>query len=244
MTFDMGIEEFDIAKSDDEESAEGPRSSHADPGRPPRLGALVWVALAAVAVLAGFLVLGSDGQESADDGPDPAPTATATSPSPWRPGQRQYLGVTRICGPVTDGRRTLAISFEVSNISPSPVEIQSVVGVLPEGGLRQRGPATRGGSCNAPGTQSLRTVLLGDRSRFYTLTFDLPKSCPARYPVLVRIGFTARDLKESSLSLLQSDLSVPEFDTCGPAETTATPRGASADSMIKLPYSADRAQNS
>jgi hypothetical protein len=212
MTFDMDIEQPDELRPPD-----------ADPGGPSRIGAPVWLALAAVALVAGFLVLGQDGQRSADGGPGPVPSTAAADPgptslAPWRPGQRQYLGVTRICGPVTDGRRMLAISFEVSNISASEVEIQSVLGVLPEGGLRQRGPATRGGSCSTPGTLSLRTVLAGDRSRFYTLTFDLPKTCPARYPVLVRINFTARGLKESSLSLLQSDLSVPEFDTCRPAK--------------------------
>jgi hypothetical protein len=220
MTFDMDIEAVD---------AEELRPPDPDPDGPSRLGAPVWVAVAAVAVVSGFLVLGH-GQRSADEVPGPNPT-TASAPeptwpsnlSPWRPGQRQYLGVTRICGPVTDGRRRLAVSFEVSNISGYQVQIQSVVGVLPEGGLRQHGPATLGGNCVTPGSQPLRTAIPGDQSRFYTLTFDLPKTCPARYPILVRIGFAARELPESSLSLLESDLSVPEFATCGAAGTVPKP---------------------
>jgi hypothetical protein len=122
--------------------------------------------------------------------------------------------VTRICGPITDGRRRLAISFEVSNVSPVPVTVASVAAALPQRGLRQLGPATRGGSCDLAGTLAMAGLIPAGRSDFYTLTFALPKTCPARYPVQVRINFAAAGFAETSLSILYTDLSVPDFEAC------------------------------
>jgi hypothetical protein len=87
--------------------------------------------------------------------------------------------------------------------------------VVPEGGLRQRGLAAGGGTCDRQGTGPATGTIPAGESGFFTLTFDLPRSCPARYPVQVQIDFIARSFAESSLSLLYSDLSVPDFDTCG-----------------------------
>jgi hypothetical protein len=212
----------------------GPRDVY--PIRPAQVGPLVWVAIALAALGAGFFVLGQDGtRPSADRRPDPAPSAgpsggpSAGPPAPaWlppRPGpnQRQFLGVTAICSPVTDGSKRLAASFEVTNVSEDRVSVDSVTGVLPEGGLRQRGPVTLGGSCSRPGTLPPVEALPAGESRYYTLTFDLPKSCPARYPVLVRVEFAAAGFAETSLSLLYSDLSVPDFKTCRPGRKARQP---------------------
>jgi len=129
--------------------------------------------------------------------------------------------VTTICAPVTDGLRRLSVSFEVSDVSAYPVQLTAVDGVLPDGGLRRHGPATRGGSCRKPGDQPLAGRVEPGQSVFYTLVFDLPKTCPARYPIQVRVRYAAGGFTESLLSLLYSDLSVPDFDSCGPGRGPA-----------------------
>jgi len=198
----MNIEQLDL---------EDQRPPDDDPGRSARVNPLVWVAIALAALVGGFLLLGGGGALAPDRLPAPAPALSSRPPGP---NERQYLGVTRICGPVTDGRRRLAISFEVSNVSPVPVTVNSVAALLPQGGLRQLGPAARGGSCDLAGKLALGGSIPAGQSDFYTLTFALPKTCPARYPVQVRIGFGANGFTETSLSLLYSDLSVPDFDAC------------------------------
>jgi hypothetical protein len=210
----MNIEQLDLAEDqpDDGPPDDGRR-------RPAAVGPLIWVAFALVALVAGFLVIGPG--EAADSAPTfrrPSPSAAPAIGKP-APNQRQYLGVTTVCSPVTDGRRTLAVSFEVSNVSPVPVAVDSVVGVLPQRGLRQHGPATRGGDCERAGTQDPSGTIPAGQAQFYTLTFDLPRRCPARYPVQVRVDFRAGAFDETSLSLLYPDLSVPDFETCaGKAE--------------------------
>lgn len=203
MMTSMNIEQLDLGD---------PRPPD-DPGRGARVNPLLWLVLVLFAIVAGVLLVGRGTSE-----PPPVPPPTSARqvlpPAPG-PDQRQYLGVSTICGPVTDGRRTLAVSFEVSNVSQSPVTIDTVTGVLPEGGLRQRGPATRGGNCEKPGRLAPAAVIDAGQREYYTLRFTLPRSCPARYPVQVRIGFGAAGFAETSLSILYTDLSVPEFTTCG-----------------------------
>jgi hypothetical protein len=205
MTLDMDIEQFDL---------EGPSPPANAPEAVVRVRPQVWVLGAVLALVAGLFVLG----HGASPVPAPLPESAATGPAGPTPGpgQRQYVAVSAICGPVTDRRATLAVSFEVSNVSPSSVNVEAVTGVLPDGGLRQRGLAARGGSCARPGSREPTGTIPAGQSRFFTLTFDLPRSCPARYPVQVQIDFIARGFAESSLSLLYGDLSVPDFDTCGP----------------------------
>jgi hypothetical protein len=200
----MNIEQLDLG--DQPPPVDGP-------GRPVRINPLVWVAIAVAALVGGFLVLGGRGAPTPDRLPTPTPTLAQPTRSPG-PNERQYLGVTRICGPITDGRRRLAISFQVSNVSPVPVTVDSVMAILPLRGLRQLGPAARGGSCDLAGTRPMAGVIPAGRSDFYTLTFALPKTCPAGYPVQVRIDYGAAGFAETSLSILYSDLSVPDFDTC------------------------------
>jgi len=201
----------------------------AEPSAPPsreptpaaRLRPAVWVGIAVTAVLTGYVVLNRG--PAPPDRPAPVPSSSsvpgphpAGDPAPAAgPNQRQYLSVTTICAPVTDGRHTLAVSFEVSDVSDYPVQLNAVDGVLPGGGLRQHGPATRGGDCRDDGALPVADTVLPGESRFYTLTFDLPQRCPARYPIQVRVGFVAEGFTETSLSLLYSDLSVPDFDRCG-----------------------------
>jgi len=202
----MNIEQHDLAE---------PRPPD-DRRRAVRLNPLIWVAIALIALVVGFFVL-DRGVGTPELQRAPTPTSVPATRSPGS-NQRQYVGVTTICAPVTDGRRTLAVSFEVSNVSQSRVDVGSVIGVLPAGGLRQHGAAVRGGSCAQTGTDRPGGAIPVGESRFYTLSFDLPKTCPARYSVQVRVNFWADGFDETSLSILYTDLSVPVFDTCGPGK--------------------------
>jgi hypothetical protein len=184
---------------------------------PPSTNLLVWVALAVICVVGGFLLLGRGGPWQVPDpksisSPPSSPIPALPMASPG-PGQRQYLGVARICGAMTDHRTKLSISFEVENVSSYDVTITSVKSVLPLGGLRPAG-FTAGGDCVNPGTSPVTGLIAAERSRYFTLNFALPKNCPAAAAVLVRINFTALGFHETSLSMLESDLAVPDFDSC------------------------------
>jgi hypothetical protein len=188
-----------------------------------RINPLLWVALALVCLVAGFFVLGRMAPDPASattpplpsthqNGPKPSARPSSTLPS--GPNQRQYLGVTLICPAVTDGRKRLAVTFQVSNVSNSDVFVTSVRSVLPMRGLRPLGQPAGGGSCANPAKLLARGLISPQESQFYTLTFALPKICPAPYPVQVKIDFKADGFPGTSLSLLLSDLSVLDFDTC------------------------------
>jgi hypothetical protein len=189
----------------------------------PRINPVVWVALALVCVVAGFFVLGRTAADPATARTSPLPSTHQNGPKPSArpssnlptgPNQRQYIGVTLICPAVTDGRKRLAVTFQVSNVSDSDVFVISVRGVLPMRGLRPLGRSTGGGSCAKPAQLMARGLISPQQSQFYTLTFALPKVCPAPYPIQVKIGFKADGFEGTSLSLLLSDLSVLDFDTC------------------------------
>lgn len=194
---------------------------------------VVWVALALVCLVAGFLVLGRMAPDPASakssplpsthqNGPKPSPRLSSTVPA--GPNQRQYIGVTLICPAVTDGRKRLAVTFQVSNVSNSDVFVTSVRSVLPMHGLRPLGQPTGGGSCANPANLLAGGLISPGQNHFYTLTFALPKICPAPYPVQVNIGFKADGFYGTSLSMLLSDLSVLDFDTCPtPKSLSITP---------------------
>jgi hypothetical protein len=188
-----------------------------------RVNPLVWVVLAVVGLVAGLLVLGHGSPEPSSSEPSSLPSTHQNGPKPsgrpivrlpTGPNQRQYVGVTSICPAVTDHRKRLAVTFEVSNVSRSDVFITSVRSVLPLRGLRPRGPATAGGSCAQPENLLARGLIAPEQSQFFTLAFTLPKQCPAPYPVQVRVGYKADGFVGTSLSLLLSDLSVLDFDSC------------------------------
>jgi hypothetical protein len=175
---------------------EEPQSEAGGRGRS-RINPLVWVALALGCLVAGFLVLspGSPGPSSTEplplthqNGPKPSPRPIVARPT--GPDQRQYVGVTMICPAVTDHRKRLAVTFQLSNVSESDVFVTSVRSVLPLHGLRPRGPATAGGSCPNPANLAARGLISPEQSRFYTLNFALPNNCPA--PIRCRCGSTSR----------------------------------------------------
>jgi hypothetical protein len=213
---------MDIVELDATEPGPEPGSR---PGAGPRLSGRgrLGLILVVVAALAGaFVLLGRT--PAADEAPTPVPsTAPAFLKPPPGPGQRQYLAVTAICGVATDRRTTMAITFEVSNVSRYDVTIDAVRSVLPLPGLRPQ-PATAGGSCPKPGRQPVAGPIRAGRLRYFTLHFGLPKTCPAPNPVFVRITFHAAGFAESNYSILEPDLAVPEFDACPVTTTLPQPK--------------------
>lgn len=194
----------------------GPR-----PGAGSRLSRTVWVALSLLCVVGGFVLLGRPG--TPEPGPAPSASPAPVVVRPPGPGQRQYLGVSTICGVVTDHRTRMAITFAVSNVSRYDVSIDAVRPVLPLRGLRPQ-PATGGGDCSAPGRQPVPGPIRAGQIRYFTLHFALPKTCPAPYPVFVRITFRAGGFTETSYSILENDLAVPDFAACPVTTTLPQPK--------------------
>jgi hypothetical protein len=197
-----------------------------EPGPPPGPGAGLpwglWVALGLAGLIGAFVLLGRTG--TADQPPTPVvSSAPAILQPPPGPGQRQYLGVTAICGIATDHRTRLSVTFEVSNVSRYDVSIDTMRSVLPLDGLRPQ-PVTSGGNCAKPGRAAVPGLLGAGRTRYFTAHFALPKTCPAPYPVFVRINFRAGGFSETSFSILENDLAVPDFDACPVTTTLPQPK--------------------
>jgi hypothetical protein len=185
---------------------------------PAGLGALGWTAIAVVCVLAGvvFLVLRGPGEPVAGPQPLPTPSSDLASASDLalfaNPGQRLLIAST--CPPVTDGRRALAVSFELQNIGSIDVTLVAVKPVLPLRGLRVLGPATAGGTCERPGAQAPGGLLSPGAKQLITMRFGLPKRCPQPYPVQARVRLRANQMVGTTTATVHNDLGEVNFDTC------------------------------
>jgi hypothetical protein len=186
---------------------------------PAGLGALGRTAVAVVCVLAGvvFLVLRGPGEPDTDAlPPEPEPSSSSQLALTADPGQRLVIVAT--CPPVTDGRLTLAVSFELQNGGDIDVTLVEVKPVLPLAGLRVRGPVTAGGTCEQPGSGAPGGLLAPGAKQLITMRFRLPKECPQAYPVQARVRLRANQMVGTTTARIHNDLGDVDFDTCPSAE--------------------------
>ncbi|MDX6211317.1 MAG: hypothetical protein QOF82_404 [Frankiales bacterium] len=127
-----------------------------------------------------------------------------------------------ICPIVTDHRASIAITFILENITPVHLTIAKVMPVLPLKGLRPTGVELHYGLCNdRVGSPGLPQPQLGAGGTvLVTLNFALPDSCPAPYPVLLRVIMTIDGQRRVEDLPLLSDLGGVRFDSC---KTVTTP---------------------
>jgi len=185
---------------------------------PAGLGPLTWVAVAVGAVLAGVLILVFTGGDEPLD--EPVPTAAAL-PGPsvrsdlalaFGPGQNLALG--RICPAVTDGRKTLTVSFTLVNVGDLNVTLVDVKPVLPMAGLRPRGPNVAGGTCEEPGTDPPGGLLTPGDTQLITMRFRLPAECPQPYPVQARVRLRVNQMVGMTTVSVYDDLGTVDFNSC------------------------------
>jgi hypothetical protein len=204
-----------------EELAQG--QAEDDPARP---HTLTWVALAVACVVAGMILLllrAPAEPVAAPSSPSPTTRSSTTGPFAGRLGGSginssspvpQSLGLGRICSAVTDGRRTLALSFTLVNISSKDVTLIDVTPQLPIGGLRPLRPNTAGGTCEHPGREAPGGLLIPGATQLITMRFRLPEECPQPFPVQARVKLRANHMVGTTTVGIYSDLGAIDFDTC------------------------------
>lgn len=178
----------------------------AEPARVPLGG---WIGLALASVLAGVAFMVLNGPPPVEPGPRPGLEAPGLAARP--PG---VLSIGAVCPPVTDGPDVLAVSFELQNLSGSPLTLLDVQPVPPAGGLSPTGVVTAGGSCRVPGVDRPGGLLRPEEIQLITLRFDLPAECPQPYPVQVRVGLRAEQMVGTTTAPVRRDLGEVRFDTC------------------------------
>jgi hypothetical protein len=139
----------------------------------------------------------------------PAPPSYPALPAP---GENLTLGT--VCPAATDHRTTLAISFELLNLTANDVTVIGVTPRLPLGGLRARGPTTAGGSCRKPGADAAGGLITAGQKRLFTMRFRLPKVCPTPLPVQAAVRLTVDQMVGTTTVPVLSDLGSVEFDSC------------------------------
>jgi hypothetical protein len=201
-----------------------------------------WVFIVALAALAAVAsLLGNHGKHTADPVRpvpvlSPIPAASAT-PSAHPPGQlvsdlpssagldptqavlarrTGWVQAHDICPIVTDHRQTIAITFVLENVTPVHLTIAKVMPVLPLKGLRPTGVVLEYGLCNerVPNPGLPEPQLGAGGTVLVTLNFALPDSCPAPYPVLLRVTMTIDGQRRVEDLPLLTDLAGVRFDTC------------------------------
>jgi hypothetical protein len=183
------------------------------------LSPLAWIALAVACVLAGvmFLIFRGPGEPVAGPVPDvdASPSGSGLTLA-VQPAEKLQLG--RICPAVTDGRTTLIVSFNLVNVSTTPITVMDVRPVMPIGGLRPRGPNTAGGTCEHPGSEAPGGLLAPGATQLVTMRFRLPEDCPQAFPVEVRIRLRVHQMVGTTTVPVHSELGSINFDSCpGPA---------------------------
>lgn len=188
---------------------------------PPRPHPLTWVALAVGCLLAGVVLMLLNGP--AEPAAAPLPTSTPTGPFAGLLGGKginlttvepQSLGLGRICSAVTDGRRSLSVSFTLVNIGTRDVTVIDVAPVLPIGGLRPLGPNQAGGTCEHPEKQAPGGLLTPGATQLITMRFQLPSRCPQPYPVQARVKLRVNEMVGTTTVAVYNDLGAVDFDTC------------------------------
>jgi hypothetical protein len=128
-----------------------------------------------------------------------------------------YVSVGEVCAPVTDGRTTLTVRFLLRNVTGLPEQLLTVTPELPMGGLRPRGTAVQGGTCADPvGTPAppSRNAMPEGGTLVVSLSFALPKTCPAPYPVQAVVTVAIGGVQRLDTVALYTDLGTVKFDLC------------------------------
>jgi hypothetical protein len=128
-----------------------------------------------------------------------------------------YVSVSQVCAPLTDGRKTLTVRFQLTNATPLDETLMSITPELPMGGLHFQKSQLQRGSCTKPlgkpaAFASQHLPVHG--SMLVELQFALPKSCPAPYPVqaVVTVGIGGQPRQDTVA--LYTDLGSVKFDLC------------------------------
>ena len=189
---------------------------------PTGLSPLTWTAIAVVCVLAGlvFLIFQSPTEPLA--GPTPAHPGVARTGLSLIEHPAEKLNIGGMCPAVTDGAKTLIVSFTLVNISTMDVVLMDVKPVLPVGGLRSLGANRAGGTCEHPATEAVGGLLTPGESQLITMRFRLPKVCPQAYPLQSRVRLVVNQMVGTTTVPVYSDLGVITFDSC-PGQPLAGP---------------------
>jgi hypothetical protein len=188
---------------------------------PTGLSPLAWMAIGVICLLGGvlFMLFRVDAEPVAEPSPstavalpNPGPSLGPNQTSTFNPNQQ--LGLGRICPAVTDGRKRLAVSFNLVNISTSEVTLMDVEPQLPMGGLRPSGPNTGGGTCEHPGRRAPGGLLFPGDTQLITLRFRLPKECPQPYPVQAQLSLRVSQMVGTTTVAIYNDLGDVVFDSC------------------------------
>jgi hypothetical protein len=189
---------------------------------PSRLGPGAWIGIALAAVVAGAFLLSGPGGGGTDALPSitpPVQTFTAEPiPGPSvqslvnDPGASLNIGL--VCPAITDGRRSLSVSFELVNIGSTSVTVLGVKPLLPLAGLRPVGTTKSGGSCGEPGRNPTGGILFAGQKELFTMMFQLPKNCPKALPVQASVRLRVNQMVGTTTVPVFSDLGSVEFVTC------------------------------
>jgi hypothetical protein len=187
-----------------------------------------WLLIIAVAVLAAIVsMLSRPSHEQDRVTGSPPPVAVQRTPSQAAPTSSVLddvlsrvsglVAATGVCPVVTDHRTTMTVSFTMQDITPVREVVRSVTSQDQVLGPRATGVSIRPGSCAAasgqptpPGNQ----VLDPGGEELVSLTYALPKTCPAPFPVQVSVGLSIADQPRAEQLVLLSDLSGVSFTTC------------------------------
>ena len=188
---------------------------------PTGLSPLAWAAVAVMCLLGGlmFMLFRIDAEPVVEPSPSTALALPSSGPNQgsnltasFSPDRQ--LGLGRICPAVTDGRKTLAVSFNLVNISHSEVTLMDVKPRLPMGGLRPIAPNTAGGTCEHPDKKAPGGLLFPGDTKLITMRFRLPKGCPQPYPVQARIDLWVNQMVGTTTVPVYNDLGSVVFDSC------------------------------
>ncbi|HST85367.1 MAG TPA: hypothetical protein VLL08_26745 [Kineosporiaceae bacterium] len=188
-----------------------------EPDEPTGLSLLAWAAIAVICLLGGvmFMLFRTDA-EPVEEPSSSTPVALPNSAPNLTTARNldQQLGLGRICPAVTDGRKALAVSFNLVNLSDTAVTVMDVEPRLPLGGLRPSGPNTAGGTCEHPGRRAPGGLLFPGDTQLITMRFRLPKKCPQAYPVQARVALRVNQMVGMTTVPVYNDLGAVVFDSC------------------------------
>jgi hypothetical protein len=179
--------------------------------RPPP-GWLLGVVIAAVVAVGVWTALRPGSLASPSASPAPAPRPTAVAPSPSTVAQLVHVGA--VCKPVTDGARTLTVSFTVVSLASTPITLADIHPSLPMGGLTTLSSTVEGGTCDAPDPTSAGRRLAPGGSAAVVFTFRLPRECPAPYPVQAYVLVGVGDGVVADGVPVLADLGGVDFTAC------------------------------
>ncbi|GAB6897624.1 hypothetical protein [Kineosporia succinea] len=164
--------------------------------------------------LLGSVVVGTADAPRHDAVPSPTPFATAVQID------EAPVSLREVCPVRTDHRNQLTVTFALANTDASIVLVSKISSPA-VGALRQLGVTRAGGDCAKPGRKGAKAVIRPRATRFYTVRWNLPDSCPERYPLRARVTYLSPDddkPRKSDVRLLP-DLGGIGFVQCPTART-------------------------